>query len=111
MSFKVKRHWLKFWKIESFEVTLPTVYYVTLDNDVYNDVYNDIRDRLSNYLIDSVGFRDMVSKSESCYVIYDTYDQYITHDIKIRFWVVDNEILLETDKSVKRELVLEELGI
>lgn len=122
MSLKIKRHWLKFWKID-LEVTLPTVYHLEelslLSDKKSQIIYDDIRNSLSTYLKNDSNFRKMVSKSESCYVIYYTYDIHIdfyeilglTHDIRMRFWIVDNEILLETDKSVKRELTLNSLGI
>jgi hypothetical protein len=121
MSLKIKRHWLKFWKID-LEVTLPTVYHLEelslLSDKKSQIIYDDIRNSLSTYLKNDSNLK-MVSKSESCYVIYYTYDIHIdfyeilglTHDIRMRFWIVDNEILLETDKSVKRELTLNSLGI
>ena len=141
MYLKVLRKWWRFWQIDLIVVGLATTYndaYQEVENsqilysesgepigrtstiswELKESVKEDIRSQLSTFLIsqslwNSYGKKMMCSKKLAV-KFYENlgYDNMATWGpTQLPFYIRDGKIYFDSDLSIKREKVLEELGI
>ena len=121
-DYKITRYsFWKFWKIDELEINLPTRY-----SDAYHEVekkspngtsysieleswvIEDVREQLSNKVHK---YQKLVNRSKKLRVNFRTsLDLQFCSNI-IDFYFIDGEIYFDSDESIKREKILNKLGV
>lgn len=116
----IRNSFWKFWEIDQLEFNLPTMYsdaYEEIEKKLINGtsysmelkrwVIKDIREQLSTLVFT---YSKLVSKSKILRVNYETcYDTIMVNSMN--FYFRDGEIYFDFDDAIKREKLLNKLGI
>ena len=111
----------KFWAIDELEFSLPTRYsdaYKEVEKKLPNGtsysieldswVIEDVREQLSNKVHK---YQKLVSRSKKLRVNFRTSHESQFYSSIIDFYYIDGEIYFDSDESIKREKILNKLGI
>lgn len=118
----IRNSFWKFWEIDELEFNLPTMYsdaYKEIEKKLINGtsysmelkrwVIKDIREQLSTLVFT---YSKLVSKSKILRVNYETcYDTIMESRNSMNFYFRDGEIYFDFDDAIKREKLLNKLGI
>ena len=121
-DYKITRYsFWKFWVIDELEFALPTRYsdaYQEVEKKLPNStsysielrpwVIEDIREQLSNKVHK---YHKLVSRSKKLRVDFRTTQDFQFYNNLIDFYYIDGEIYFDSDESIKREKILNKLGI
>ncbi len=115
-----RKHWWRFWQIDVLEFSLPTRYcdaYKEVERKTINGhsytmelcdwVKDDIREQLSTMI---VNHNKLVKKSKKLKVSFYTDMGYASLDTMC-FYIIDKGIYFDSDDAIKRERLLNKLGI
>jgi len=116
----IRNSFWKFWEIDELEFNLPTMYrdaYEEIEKKLINRtsysmelkrwVIKDIREQLSTLVFT---YSKLVNKSKILRVNYIT-STYITFQCSMNFYLRCGEVYFDFDDAIKREKLLNELGI
>ena len=116
-----RNSWWKFWKIDHLEFELPTrydnayeevirktmngkTYSMVLKSWVVEDVREQLRSRVFTYA-------KLVKKAKKLSVKFSTRDSGLFYTDGMDFYLVGEGIYFDSDVSIKREKILNKLGI
>ena len=121
-DYKIYRSsWWKFWEIDSLEFTLPTRYedaYQEVEKKLINGsqisielkswVIEDVREQLVTRI---VTYGKLANKAKKLSVKFSTRDSGLFYTDGMDFYLVGEGIYFDSDVSIKREKILNKLGI
>jgi len=114
----IRNSFWKFWEIDQLEFTLPTT---------YSDAYEEVEKKLINGTSYSIELKRWVTKDirEQLSIIVSTYSKLVSKSKNLRvnyntsgfqwssmnFYLRDGEIYFDFDDAIKREKLLNKLGV
>lgn len=114
----VRSHWWKFWQIDQLQFILSTDYggaYQEVHKKLINGtqwsmelkpwVLDDLREQLMKRVLT---YNRLVKKSKKLSVRFSTSGGLFNN---LDFWVISGQIYFESDEVIKRERLLNKLGI
>ncbi len=117
----VRNSWWKFWQIDQLEFVLPTQYqdaYEEVQKELINGtqwsmelkswVLDDLREQLTSRVLT---WNKLVKKSKKLSVRFLTSGSGQRFSDTIDFYVWGSDIYFDSDESIKRERLLNKLGI
>lgn len=119
-----RKYWWKFWKIDHLEFSLPTRYgnaYEEVEKKLINGrsysmelrswVIEDVREQLTIRIFTYQKLTKKAKKAKRLSVKFGTkeWNQYYTDSMN--FYIIDDSIYFDVDDSIKREKLLNKLGI
>jgi len=121
-DYKIYRSsWWKFWEIDELEFNLPTRYedaYQEVEKKMINGsqismelrswVIEDVRDQLVNRI---VTYGKLAKKAKKLSVKFSTSEHHQFYKDGMDFYVRDGGIYFDSDDAIKRERLLNKLGI
>ena len=121
-DYKIVRHsWWKFWQIDELEFTLSTRYqdaYEEVEKKLLNGtewsmvlsswVIEDIREQLA---ISVSTYSKLVKKTKNLSVRFHTSESGQRFIDCMNFYVIDGGVYFDSDDAIKREKLLNKLGI
>ena len=116
-----RRFWWKFWQIDQLEFTLSSRYedaYEEVEKKLINGtqwsmelkswVIDDLREQLSSRILT---YNKLVKKSKKLSVRFGTSGSGQRFSDRMDFYVWGEDIYFDSDESIKRERLLNKLGI
>ena len=121
-DYKIVRHsWWKFWQVDELEFTLSTRYqdaYEEVEKKLLNGtewsmvlsswVIEDIREQLA---ISVSTYSKLVKKTKNLSVRFHTSESGQRFIDCMNFYVIDGGVYFDSDDAIKRERLLNKLGI
>ena len=121
-DYKIVRHsWWKFWQVDELEFTLSTRYqdaYEEVEKKLLNGtewsmvlsswVIEDIREQLA---ISVSTYSKLVKKTKNLSVRFHTSESGQRFIDCMNFYVIDGGVYFDSDDAIKREKLLNKLGI
>ena len=116
-----RKYWFKFWQVDTLEFSLPTRYqdayeeveHKTMNGtnitwELMNWVKKDIREQLKMKVLDCP---DLVTKAKKLQVQFKTNDWGQNFTDVMQFYLRGGDIYFDSDEAIKREKLLNKLGI
>lgn len=116
-GYKIIRYsFWKFWTIDRLDFSLPSRYLNAYELGVYPDwstnlkscVIEDIREQLSSRVLNHEKLVKKAKKLSVSFVTKENNNYYIDD---LNFYIIDGGIYFDSDEAIKREKILNKLGI
>lgn len=113
--------WWRFWKVDHLEFNLPTRYedaYEEVEKKLINGrewsmilsswVIEDVREQLASRVFT---YDNLTKKAKRLSVSFNTRESGQYYTDSMNFYIIDNSIYFDSDDAIKREKLLNKLGI